>query len=122
MYKRNRLHPHLMAAKTVIGFLATSPNFHSSRGMDPGNLNPGLHLAMTATSAHVFAATELLDDNLLVPELLDDLPRHAGTLNERGANGGASFARDQEDLREDDLFAARARAPIEYKLISRADA
>ena len=58
-----------MAAKTVIGFLATSPKFHSSRRVDAGDLDPGLHLAMAAASAHILAATKLLDDDLLVPEL-----------------------------------------------------
>jgi hypothetical protein len=111
-----------MRVRTVVVNLGNLRTVQSSRRVNPGDLDPGLHLAMAATSAHVLAASEFLNDDLFVPELLDNLAGHASTLDQWCTDGRAVVAGDQEDFREDDLLAARARSPIENKLISRADA
>src|SRR5262249_54125813 len=46
--------------------------FASAAGSNPGDPNRRVGLAVATTSSHIFATTELLDDDLLVAELPDD--------------------------------------------------
>jgi hypothetical protein len=79
-----------------------------------GDLNHGVGLTMPIAPAHVLAAAELLDDDLLGPELIDDLADDARSINERGTDGGgAAFSRQQKHLGKDKLVTRSAVTSID---------
>lgn len=73
----------------------------------------GVRLAVAFPATHVFAAAELLDDDLLVTELVDDPGGDPGTLDDRRADGGSAVAGDQQDFRENQFSTGFTLTPVD---------
>jgi hypothetical protein len=87
-----------------------------------GNLNHGIGLTVPIAPAHILAAAELLDDDLLGPELIHNLPDHARSINHWSTDGGrAAFCRQQQYLGKDKLVARSAAASIDPNAIAFTD-
>jgi hypothetical protein len=81
---------------------------------DARDLNHRKRLPMAVLAAHVLTPPKLLDDDLLGPELVDNLARHLGTLNRRHTNlCRPVLSRDQQDLRKDELVTRLAIAAVD---------
>src|SRR4051812_29527618 len=94
------------------------PGQPDSDGDQTGDLDRGVRLAMAPASPHVLATTELLDDDLLGPELVDDLRDDLGAFDDRGPDRRARGpAREQQDLGEDDLIPRLAIAVIDVQMV-----
>jgi hypothetical protein len=72
-----------------------------------------VRLAMTVTTTQTFAATELLDNDLLILELVSDLGDDLGAFEHGSTDDGLTIASDQEDLGEDNLSATVAIATVD---------
>ena len=78
------------------------------------DLDHRVGLAMTVTPANIFAPAKLLDDDLLRPELIDDLGDHAGTVHCGSSDRGAAILLgDQQDLGKDQLVAGLAVTAVD---------
>ena len=61
-------------------------------GVDAGDPDHGVGLAVAVAASHVLAATELLDDDFLGLVVLDDLADDAGPFEDGGADRGGTVA------------------------------
>src|SRR5262245_53469318 len=68
-----------------------------------GDLDGGVVLAVATASAHIFAAPELLDDELLAACVFYNLANDAGPLDQGGADRRAVGAGEEEHAVKDDL-------------------
>src|SRR3954468_23747847 len=76
---------------------------------------------MPRASTIILPPAELLDDDFLGAELIHDLGDDACALDDRGADGRAVGAGDEQDLGEDEFGARFALAPIDDDPVSFAD-
>jgi hypothetical protein len=86
----------------------------SDRADDRGDPDAGVGLTVPVATTHVLAATELLNDDLLVLEFLDDRGDNPGTFDHGGADDrSGALACDQENLGEHDLAAGLSVAAVD---------
>jgi hypothetical protein len=94
----------------------------SDRLVQAGDLDDSIGLAVSVLAAHVLAAAELLDDDLLGFELVHDLGDDPGAFDRRRPDGGAAVSpRDEEDLGENELISGLACAAIDLDAIALAN-
>ena len=86
------------------------------------DLDGRVRLTVAVATSHVFAATELLDDDFLVEELLDDLGGNLGPFEDGSADLGFAISGDKQNFGENDLAAAFAITTIDDDPVSLADA
>src|SRR5262249_16827306 len=68
------------------------------RGHNARDLNRCVRLAVPVSTPHVLAATELLDDDLLVAELVDDRGNDPRSLDNGSADRRTAGPRDEQHL------------------------
>src|SRR5690242_14915089 len=101
--------------------MAVSPPAASGPGVDPGDPDGRVALAVPLTAGVVLAPLELDDDDLATPADLHHLPDHPGPRQGARLDDGVPVPMEVRDLRELDGRALLGRQPLEPDHLALAD-